>query len=48
LLDKGADKDAIDAKGLTAIDFSRKMNKKSVLALLDYDENAPKNTSYAR
>lgn len=48
LLDKGADKEAMDVKGFTATDFSRKMNKKSVLVLLDYDENAPKNTSYAK
>ncbi len=48
LLKNGADKEATDTKGLTAIDFSRKMNKKSILKLLDYDENAPKNTVYAR
>jgi hypothetical protein len=24
------------------------MNKKSILNLLDFDENAPKNTTYAR
>jgi len=48
LLSKGADKNAQDAKGLSATDFARKMNKKSILKLLDYDENAPKNTAYAR
>jgi ankyrin repeat protein len=48
LLESGADKDATDAKGLSATDFARKMNKKSILKLLDYDENAPKNTTYAR
>jgi len=30
------------------MDFARKMNKKSILALFDYDENTPKNTGYAR
>jgi ankyrin repeat protein len=48
LLKNGVDKDALDAKGLSATDFARKMNKKSILKLLDYDENAPKNISYAR
>ncbi len=48
LLEQGADQHAKDSKGFTAIDFARKMNKKSVLELLDYDPNAPKNTNYAR
>ena len=48
LLEKGADQYVKDSKGFTAIDFARKMNKKSVLELLDYDPNAPKNTNYAR
>lgn len=48
LLEKGADQNARDSKGFSAIDFARKMNKKSILALLNYDENAPKNTGYAR
>jgi len=48
LLQQGASQTARDAKGFTAIDFARKMNKKSILALLDYDENDPKNTAYAR
>jgi len=48
LIQNGADKDAVDTKGISATDFARKMNKKSILALLDYDENASKNTSYAR
>ncbi len=48
LLANGIDQNAKDSKGFSAIDFARKMNKKSVLALLDYDENNPKNTSYAR
>ncbi len=48
LLANGVDQNAKDSKGFSAIDFARKMNKKSVLSLLDYDENDPKNTSYAR
>ena len=48
LLEQGANQHAKDSKGFTAIDFARKMNKKSVLELLDYDPNAPKNTNYAR
>ncbi len=48
LLEQGASQDAKDSKGFTAIDFARKMNKKSILELLDYDENDPKNTAYAR
>ena len=48
LLQHGADQNAKDSKGFSAIDFARKMNKKSVLELFDYDENAPKNTAYAR
>ncbi len=47
-LAKGVNKNAVDSKGLNAIDFARKMNKKSILKLLEYDENAPKNTTYAR
>lgn len=48
LIEQGADKNAVDAKGISVIDFARKTNKKSILKLLDYDENAPKNTNYAR
>lgn len=48
LLQGGADKEKIDIKGFTATDFARKMNKKSVLALLDFDKNSPRNTTYAR
>ena len=48
LIEKGADKSAVDSKGISVIDFARKMNKKSILALLDYDENSPKNINYAR
>ncbi len=38
LLEKGADKDAVECKGLKAADFARKMNKKSVLKLLKGDD----------
>jgi ankyrin repeat protein len=48
LLENGADKNITDAKGFNATDFARKMQKKSILKLLEYDENAPKNTIYAR
>ncbi len=48
LLDNGADKDIQDNKGFTAVDFARKMNKKSILALFDYNENSPQNRGYAR
>jgi len=48
LLEKGADKEIVDSKGFSAIDFARKMNKKSILEILDYDENSPKNKGYAR
>jgi uncharacterized protein len=48
LLDNGVNQEASDSKGFRAVDFARKMNKKSILELLDFDENSPKNTSYAR
>lgn len=48
LLENGADKNVLDSKGFSAVDFARKMNKKSILKLLDYDENSPKNSAYAR
>jgi len=48
LLKNNVDQTAKDSKGFTAIDFARKMNKKSVLELLNYNESNPKNTSYAR
>jgi len=48
LLDNGADKYAKESKGFNATDFARKMNKKSVLELLEYDENSPKNKAYIR
>ena len=48
LLANGVDQTASDSKGFTAVDFARKMNKKSVLALLEYSESDPRNTGYAR
>jgi len=48
LLQHGANQNVRDSKGFSAIDFARKMNKKSILAFFDYDENIPKNTGYAR
>jgi ankyrin repeat protein len=48
LIENNVDQNAVDSKGFCAADFARKMNKKSVLALLDYDPKSPKNTTYAR
>lgn len=48
LIENGVDQNAVDAKGFSAVDFARKMNKKSVLELLTYDKDDPRNTSYAR
>jgi ankyrin repeat protein len=48
LLSQGANQNTTDMKGFTAVDFARKMNKKSILKLLEYDENSPINTNYAR
>ena len=48
LLKHGADQTVRDSKGFSAIDFARKMNKKSVLALLDYDADSNQNRGYAR
>jgi ankyrin repeat protein len=48
LIAHGADQNTTDIKGFKAVDFARKMNKRSVLKLLEYDENSPKNKGYAR
>jgi len=48
LLENGADQNAKDSKGFQAVDFARKMNKKTLLELLDYDKDAPQNRDYAR
>ena len=48
LLAHGAKQESRDMKGFRAVDFARKMNKKSVLEFLDYEEFEEKNTGYAR
>ena len=48
LLERGADKEVKESKGFNATDFARKMNKKSVLVLLDFDETLPQNRAYIR
>jgi len=48
LLENGANKEIKDSKGFSSVDFARKMNKKTILELFEYDENSPKNTAYAR
>ncbi|MEA1891767.1 MAG: ankyrin repeat domain-containing protein [Campylobacterota bacterium] len=48
LLAHGADKNKTEEKGFTATDFARKMHKKSVLVILEFDENDPANKSYTR
>ena len=48
LLSYGVDQTVRDSKGVSAADFARKMNKKSVLALLDYDPDDEQNKGYAR
>jgi ankyrin repeat protein len=48
LIENGANKNATDIKGFNATDFARKMNKKSILELLEFDPKAPRNTTYAR
>ena len=48
LIAHGVDQKTRDMKGFRAVDFARKMNKKSVLELLDYDEFEEINRGYAR
>jgi len=48
LIEQGANQKLKDSKGFTAADFARKMHKKSILELLDYDPTAEKNMEYAR
>lgn len=48
LLEQGANANAVDAKGISVIDFARKMNKKTILKILNFNENNPVNKSYAR
>lgn len=48
LIEQGANIEAVDTKGISVIDFARKMNKKTILKLLNYDKNTPINRNYAR
>lgn len=48
LLDNGANKELKESKGFNATDFARKMNKKTVLVLLEFDEDEPKNKAHIR
>ncbi|WP_373070904.1 ankyrin repeat domain-containing protein [Sulfurimonas sp.] len=48
LLENGADKNSLDSRGFSALDFARKMNKKSVLEVLDYDKELPLNRGYTK
>jgi len=48
LLENGANTEQKDVKGFTAIDFAHKMNKKSILNLLGYDEKTIVNKAHAR
>jgi ankyrin repeat protein len=48
LIDRGVNQNATDIKGFKAVDFARKMNKKSILELLHFDKESPINSSYAR
>jgi ankyrin repeat protein len=48
LLKHGADETARDLKGFCAKDFARKMNKKSILTLLNYNAEDKQNRGYAR
>ena len=48
LVENKVDQNAEDSKGFTAADFARKMNKKSVLEILDYNTEDPRNMGYAR
>jgi len=38
LIEHGANQDAVDVKGFSAIDFARKMNKKSILEILNCEK----------
>ncbi|MFK5937351.1 MAG: ankyrin repeat domain-containing protein [Sulfurimonas sp.] len=48
LITRGVNQKTQDTKGFAAVDFARKMNKKSILALLEVDENEAANRGYAR
>ncbi len=48
LLDNGADKNTLDSRGFSALDFARKMNKKSVLDIFGFDKNKPQNRTHTK
>ncbi len=48
LLEYGADKNMREDKGFSATDFARKMNKKSILDILEFNKNDPINKTYTR
>ena len=48
LITQGVNQTSKDIKGFTAVDFARKMNKKSILLLLTIDEKVAINRGYAR
>ncbi len=48
LLKYGADKNTLDSRGFSALDFARKMNKKSVLEVLGHNDKLPENRSYTK
>ncbi len=48
LLENGANKEIVEQKGFSATDFARKMNKKSILELLEFNLDSPINTTYTR
>lgn len=48
LIENGVDQRVTDSKGFTAADFARKMNKKSILEVLEYDETSVVNRGYAK
>lgn len=48
LIKHGADKNSLDSRGFSALDFARKMNKKSVLDVLGFDKDAPNNRGYTK
>ena len=48
LIKEGADKNVLDSRGFSALDFARKMNKKSILNLLGFDKESPINRGYTK
>jgi ankyrin repeat protein len=48
LIDQGADKNSLDSRGFSALDFARKMNKKSILKILDFNDQNPVNKRHTK